>query len=212
MREGGTNTVQVSAPQGVTDPNGHKPTAFLGATPSGSKAFFTSCEKLTADSTAVSDPANPNRCDQSTEGSDLYSYDTSTGDLADLTVDSNRRPHRRRRPGRARRLRRRRLRLLRRQRRPRPGRLRRRLPPDNAGELAGSCSLYLSHAATVTFVARLNSTARTERATLRSTPRTARRSQHKTSRVTAQGTLVFTADGSAPGLTGYDNQPAAASD
>ncbi|MBO0746761.1 MAG: hypothetical protein J2O47_00335 [Acidimicrobiaceae bacterium] len=79
-------SVQVSASQRTSpDPNGPKPAIFAAATSSGSQAFFTSCEKLTDDSTAVSDAANA--CDGSTEGSDLYSYDTQSGELTDLTVD-----------------------------------------------------------------------------------------------------------------------------
>ncbi len=87
MREHGTSTVQISASQTSPDPNGHKPAAFMAATPSGSKVFFTSCEKLTDDSTAVSSAAND--CTTSSQGQDLYSYDTSSGDLTDITVDSN---------------------------------------------------------------------------------------------------------------------------
>ncbi len=43
-------TIQVSESQRLTpDPLGHRPAAFLGATPDGSKAFFASPEKLTDD-------------------------------------------------------------------------------------------------------------------------------------------------------------------
>jgi hypothetical protein len=96
-------TVQIDASQktngpgpGGTDPNGSKYGVYWGATPDGSKVFFTSCEQLTNDSTAHSSiPAagqeyseckdnNRNRA-----GSDLYEYDTHTAQLTDLTVDSN---------------------------------------------------------------------------------------------------------------------------
>jgi NHL repeat len=88
VRENGTTTTQVSASQRtVPDPNGAKPAAFMAATPDGSKVFFTSCEKLTDNSTAVSTAANT--CTTSNQGQDLYSYDTGTGELTDLTVDSN---------------------------------------------------------------------------------------------------------------------------
>jgi hypothetical protein len=87
MRDDNTRTVQISASHASSpDPNGHKPAAFLAATPSGSTVFFSSCEKLTDDSTAFSTPENS--CTSGEKGSDLYSYDTSTGELADLTVDS----------------------------------------------------------------------------------------------------------------------------
>jgi hypothetical protein len=85
----GASTVHVSASQrGTPDPEGTKPVEFMRATPSGSVAFFLSCEKLTDDSTAYS--PSPNRCDPEEigiEGSDLYAYDTASGDLSDLTVD-----------------------------------------------------------------------------------------------------------------------------
>ena len=88
MREDGTKTVQVSAPaQGApADPGGHRPAAWMTSTPSGSKVFFLSCEKSTAVSTAVSTAANT--CLTPNQGSDLYSYDTASGELTDLTVDS----------------------------------------------------------------------------------------------------------------------------
>jgi len=91
MREDGTRTVQVSASQRtVPDPNGEKPTAFLAATPDGSKVFFMSCAKLTDDSTAVSNGGEPcvDRFGR-THGQDLYSYDIESGQLTDLSVDSN---------------------------------------------------------------------------------------------------------------------------
>ncbi len=89
LREG-ARTTEISASQAsVTDSNGHKPAAWVGATPDDSEVFFLSCEKLTDDSTAVSDPGNPGRCDQPSEGSDLYSYDVGSGELTDLTVDAN---------------------------------------------------------------------------------------------------------------------------
>ncbi len=79
-------TVQVSATQRTTpDPNGSKPAIFMRATPDGSKAFFTSCEKLTDDSTAVS--TGEEVCDTEEQGQDLYVYDSASGNLTDLTVD-----------------------------------------------------------------------------------------------------------------------------
>jgi hypothetical protein len=80
-------TVQVSASQRSTlDPGGVKPASFLEATPSGSLAFFMSCQKLTDDSTAHSSAANA--CDTAEQGQDLYAYDTESGQLEDLSVDS----------------------------------------------------------------------------------------------------------------------------
>jgi NHL repeat len=94
VRENGTKTTRISASQRTTpDPNGERPALFMAATPDGSKVFFTSCEKLTDDSTAVSN--GENRCvpgsfgESVQQGPDLYSYDTDTGELTDLTVDSN---------------------------------------------------------------------------------------------------------------------------
>lgn len=81
-------TDYVSASQAATpDPNGQKPAAFLAATTSGSKAFFLSCQKLTDDSTAHS--TEDNTCLSTSQGQDLYAYDTSSGQLSDLTPDSN---------------------------------------------------------------------------------------------------------------------------
>jgi hypothetical protein len=94
LRENGTKTTRISASQRtMPDPNGEKPALFMAATPDGSKVFFASCEKLTDDSTAVSNGENrcvPGDAVQSVQqGMDLYSYDTGTGDLTDLTVDPN---------------------------------------------------------------------------------------------------------------------------
>jgi hypothetical protein len=92
MRENGVRTTWISASQRTTpDPGGEKPATFVGITPDGSKAFFLSCEKLTDDSTAVSTAANSCKSNPSTDvqGEDLYSYDTGTGELTDLSVDSN---------------------------------------------------------------------------------------------------------------------------
>jgi hypothetical protein len=92
LREDGTKTARISASQRtVPDPNGEKPALFMAATPDGSKVFFASCEKLTDDSTAVSNGEGrcaPESFVQSVQqGMDLYSYDTGTGELTDLTVD-----------------------------------------------------------------------------------------------------------------------------
>ena len=86
MREGGTSTTQLNADQGGNDPNPGKPASFLAATPDGATVYFSSCEQLTPDSTAVSTPAAT--CLTDNQGQDLYAYDTASGDLTDLTVDS----------------------------------------------------------------------------------------------------------------------------
>ena len=89
--EPGATTSHVSASQRSTpDPNGPKPAAFVGATPSGSVAFLLSCEQLTDDSTAFSStPANTCHPEEKgIEGADLYAYETAGGDLTDLTVDA----------------------------------------------------------------------------------------------------------------------------
>ncbi len=91
LREDGARTTRISASQRTTpDPNGQRPTVLYSVTADGSKAFFTSCEKLTDDSTAVSN--GENKCDEREpfkQGNDLYSYDAESGELTDLTVDTN---------------------------------------------------------------------------------------------------------------------------
>ncbi|MBA3865819.1 MAG: hypothetical protein H0X42_05665 [Solirubrobacterales bacterium] len=95
LREGDERTVQVSASQAATeDPNGHRPAAWVGQTPSGSRVYFLSCEKLTDDSTAVSTESS--RCNEPEQfgggylqGQDLYEYNVDSGELTDLTVDEN---------------------------------------------------------------------------------------------------------------------------
>jgi len=92
VREDGERTTWISASQRSTpDPNGAKPKTLWAVTPDGSKAFFTSCEKLTDDSTAVSTGASDCETphENPSQGSDLYSYDTESGQLTDLTVDTN---------------------------------------------------------------------------------------------------------------------------
>lgn len=70
-------TVLVSAPAAnVTDPNGTKPAAFQEATPDGSKAFFVSAGRLTADS-------NTGPTD---EGSELYRWDSASDALVDVSA------------------------------------------------------------------------------------------------------------------------------
>jgi hypothetical protein len=92
MRKDG-RTAWISASQRTTpDPGGEKPAELVGVTPDGSKAFFLSCEKLTDDSTAHSTGASSCTTSSSPpviQGQDLYSYDVETGELTDLTVDSN---------------------------------------------------------------------------------------------------------------------------
>ncbi len=210
MRVDNTKTVQVSADQGGNDPGGHKPAAWLASTPSGSKVFFASCEKLTADSTAVSTAANS--CTDTTgspnhdvQGSDLYSYDTASGDLTDLSVDSNAGD------------------LLGADIQGMVG-----ASPDGSdvyfvanGVLAsgaapgncnigsgfsvsGTCNLYLSHNSAITFVAPLTAgSGRIDAADWEPNGS----SKMKTSRVAADGTLVFA---SSSKLTAYDNGAAAA--
>jgi hypothetical protein len=106
MREvtsSGAWTVQVSASQktngegpGGIDPEGPQPAHYVTASVDGNEVFFTSCEKLTNDSTAgppqhIGYEACAKR--ESENGSerpdeDLYQYEASTGKLTDLTVDS----------------------------------------------------------------------------------------------------------------------------
>jgi hypothetical protein len=83
------STLHASASQRSTpDPGGTEPPTFQTATPSGSEVFFTSCEKLTDDSTAVS--TADAGCAQPDQGQDLYAYHVTgadAGQLDDLTID-----------------------------------------------------------------------------------------------------------------------------
>ena len=101
MRENGLTTVEVSASQktngsgpGGRDPAGPRFPRYWPASADGSKAFFTSCEQLTNDSTANASKSEE-ACIGSIgsgdrwSGSDLYRYDTASGVLSDLTVDHN---------------------------------------------------------------------------------------------------------------------------
>jgi hypothetical protein len=92
VREGGVTTVEVSASQktngsgpGGTDPKGPLNPTYRLASTDGSRVFFTSCEQLTNDSTAVAVVSNPR--DFCRGGEDLYQYDLASGVLTDLSVD-----------------------------------------------------------------------------------------------------------------------------
>ena len=75
VRIDGTETKQVSASQvDPADPDGPQPPSFRFASTSGSRAFFSSGEKLTDDATAAAG------------SEDLYRYDVATETLADITV------------------------------------------------------------------------------------------------------------------------------
>lgn len=96
VRENGSSTTHVSASQRtVPDPNGPLPALFLAAEAAhGGKALLSSCEKLTDDSTASSDPADPTGGDcqlnsvgkSAADKSDLYLYDVDSEQLSDLTI------------------------------------------------------------------------------------------------------------------------------
>jgi hypothetical protein len=82
VREDGTTTVKISATQRTPpDPNGSggDQTLLWAAAADGSKAFFTSAEKLTND-------ANTGPVDN---GNDLYEYVVANGTLVDLTPDAD---------------------------------------------------------------------------------------------------------------------------
>lgn len=201
VREDGTATTQVSASHAsVPDPNGHKPAAFVAATPDGSKVFFLSCEKLTDDSTAFSNAENS--CTKFlNQGQDLYSYDTSSGELTDLSVDSNLGD-------------------------PQGAQVQGVLgtsadgsyvyfvangvlaPGASLGECEGfnsftnaECNLYVSHDGAVKLVARLQNADFTDWMGVKSHSVGA---EQKESRVSADGTSVLF--GSRKSLTGYDNR------
>ena len=84
VREDGTRTVEVSAPQKTNGPVGSPNSArYWTATPDGSSVFFSgSCDLTNASSSGASG------C-----GNDLYQYDTVAGGLTDLTVDQRGDPH-----------------------------------------------------------------------------------------------------------------------
>ena len=85
----GQRTVQIDEQQGGSGPGGGG--RFLTASGDGSKVFFTDCNRLTEDSTAVVS-GNCRTFDPRFEeptGNDLYEYDVLTGRLTDLTVDTN---------------------------------------------------------------------------------------------------------------------------
>ena len=70
MRLDDSSTVEISAPsQGVADPSGPRPAAFVGASADGSRVFFISQGELTKDDEGIHDP-------------ELYSYDTETSTLS----------------------------------------------------------------------------------------------------------------------------------
>jgi hypothetical protein len=81
VREDDSRTVMVSRPDpGVTDPEGPQVAHFGTASADGSIVYFTSTEKLTADSQASN----------ATNSADLYRYDVASDRLTDLTAfDTN---------------------------------------------------------------------------------------------------------------------------
>jgi hypothetical protein len=214
MREDGTRTVQISASQRTkgADPNGPRPAAFVGATPDGSRVFFLSCEKLTDDSTAVSTAEETCVSEEPSQGQDLYSYDTGSGVLTDLTVDSNASEPQRAgvfgflgasedgsdayfvangvldgsQPNKKGEV-------------PTQGNCL--IVPGNPAFTTGSCNLYLSRGGTPIFIARLDA-ATTD--VYNWIPDFSRQSGERVreSRVAANGTLLFTTTAS---LTGYEN-------
>jgi NHL repeat len=87
LNGGAPSTVRVSEPnEGVVDPfveaeglEGRIPAAFQEATSDGSRAFFTSTQKLTEN-------ASTGEFDQ---GKDLYRYNRASGEVVDVTSDPN---------------------------------------------------------------------------------------------------------------------------
>lgn len=92
-------TVQVDEPNSDASPGSGEGGQFQWATPSGTRAFFTDCAKLTADSTAVSSSGcggfalnQAQNGYQPPMGQDLYEYDLEKPlghRLTDLSVDHN---------------------------------------------------------------------------------------------------------------------------
>lgn len=92
MREDGTRTVEVSKSQRTEpDSEGPEPATYVTANAEGSLVYFTSCAKLTNNSTAEAVPMGFGRSCyggnvSSSAGEDLYQYNVNTGILTDLTV------------------------------------------------------------------------------------------------------------------------------
>jgi hypothetical protein len=212
LREDGVRTTWISAPQrSAPDPNGTQRATLWAVTPDGSKAFFTSCEKLTEDSTAVSAPEPGCGADDRGNGEyrwgrglDLYSYDSGSGKLSDLSVDSNAgdalgadvvsvlgasadgsyvyfAANGVLAPGAS------------------PGNC------HSSSGAGGTCNLYVAHGGTVSFVAPLSEGAVGDEANWV----TFNAYLEETSRVAANGTLLFRSGNS---LTGYDNVGSALGD
>jgi hypothetical protein len=88
LRTDGTSTTSVSASQRATpDPHlgPYTPATFWASSADGLKVFFTSSAELTDDAT-TGDDGSGNPTDA---GKDLYMYDVGSGELSDLTVDTN---------------------------------------------------------------------------------------------------------------------------
>lgn len=80
-RVNGSSTVEVSAPASGASPANPtaEPATYWGAASDGSLVFFTSSAELTTNANTGSGNA----------GNDLYEFNTTTGGLTDLSVDSN---------------------------------------------------------------------------------------------------------------------------
>jgi len=84
MRVDGKETVEVSKPQGVTvEPSERKPVEYIGATPDGSKVFFTTETRITKETAAqeAEEEAAKKNGQASYPNMKLFMYDTVTGKL-----------------------------------------------------------------------------------------------------------------------------------
>jgi hypothetical protein len=85
LRSGGTISVEVSRPMpGASDPNPPAEAISAGISADGRTVLFTSANELTEDANTGESAGAPTDA-----GADLYSYDVATGELTDLTVDTN---------------------------------------------------------------------------------------------------------------------------
>jgi hypothetical protein len=86
LRSDASNTAEVSATQRTTEPDPNPPAeaTAAGMSADGSKVLFTSASELTNDAHTGRSGGVAND-----KGSDLYSYDTKSGVLTDLTVDTD---------------------------------------------------------------------------------------------------------------------------
>jgi len=89
MRVDGRETVEVSAPQGVTvEPSERKTAEYIGATPDGSRVFFTTDTRLTKETAEeeAKEAENDTKGGEEELNNKLFMYNTKTGVLTRVAV------------------------------------------------------------------------------------------------------------------------------